>query len=79
MATTAKTLTPAQMHLLKLFAYNNSDEFAREIQDVLTRHFQEKLEKEVDRLWDEGVFSDEILDKWMDEDVHSNSWKSYAL
>jgi len=68
---TARTLTPAQLHLLKLFAFNDSDEFVREIQDVLTRHFQEKLDKEIDRLWEEGVFSDEILDKWMEEDFHA--------
>ena len=27
------------MHLLKLFAFNNSEEYAREIQMVLTQHF----------------------------------------
>ena len=31
------TLNPTQMHLLKLFAFNNSEEYAREIQMVLTR------------------------------------------
>ena len=73
MATTAKTLTPTQMHLLNLFAFDNSDEFANEVRTVLTNHFQAKLEKEVDRLWEEGVFSDEILDKWMEEDFHAKN------
>ena len=38
------------MHLLKLFAFNNSEEYAREIQEVLTRHFQSRLDAEADRL-----------------------------
>lgn len=45
-------LTPTQMHLLKLFSFNNSEEYAREIQTVLTRHFHERLDAESDRLWD---------------------------
>lgn len=68
---TAKTLTPAQLHLLKLFSIDDSDEFVHEIQDVLTRHFQKKLDAEVDRLWDEGILSDEILDRMMVEDFHA--------
>ena len=48
METTA--LNPTQMHLLKLFAFNNSEEYAREIQEVLTRHFQSRLDAEADRL-----------------------------
>ena len=48
METTA--LNPTQMHLLKLFAFNDSEEYAREIQEVLTRHFQSRLDAEADRL-----------------------------
>ena len=59
------------MHLLKTFSYDSREEYAREVQEVLTRHFQEKLDNEIDRLWEEGVFSDEILDKWMEEDFHA--------
>ncbi|MBR1395398.1 MAG: hypothetical protein IJ559_07055 [Prevotella sp.] len=70
---TAKTLTPAQLHLLKLFSIDGSDEFVQEIQEVLTRHFKAKLDKEIDRLWDEGILSDEILDKIAQEDLHAKN------
>ena len=56
-------LNPTQMHLLKLFSFNNSEEYAREIQTVLTRHFQERLDAESDRLWDEGILNQEKLDE----------------
>ena len=76
---TAKTLTPAQLHLLKLFSFDDSDEFVHEIQEVLTQHFQKKLEAETCRLWEEGIFSDEILDKMIEEDWHSPEFQERLL
>ena len=66
----ATTLTPTQMHLLKLFTFNNSEEYAREIQSVLTKHFQQQLDAEADKLWDEGVLNQERLDALRYEDFH---------
>ncbi len=64
-------LNPTQMHLLKLFAFNDSEEYAREIQTLLTRHFQSKLDEESDRLWDEGILNQEKLDEIRKEDLHA--------
>ena len=69
METTA--LNPTQMHLLKLFSFNNSEDYAREIQRVLTQHFQDRLDKESDRLWDEGILNQERLDEIRHMDLHS--------
>ena len=63
-------LNPTQMHLLKLFAFNNSEDFAREIQMVLMRYFQQKLDEESDRLWEEGVLNQEKLDEIRHLDIH---------
>ena len=67
----ATVLNPTQMHLLKLFSFNNSEEYAREIQTVLTRHFQAQLDVEADRLWDEGILNQERLDAIRQEDLHA--------
>lgn len=64
-------LNPTQMHLLKLFAFNNTEKYAREIQTVLTRHFQAQLDAEADRLWDEGILNQEKLDSIRKEDLHA--------
>ena len=64
-------LSPTQMHLLKLFAFNNSEEYAREIQSVLTQHFQNKLAEEADHLWEEGVLNQEVLDEIRQTDLHA--------
>jgi len=65
------TLNPTQLHLLKLFSFNNSEEYAHEVQDVLTKHFQEKLDAESDRLWDEGILNQEALNDIRHEDLHA--------
>lgn len=59
------------MHLLKLFSFNKSEDFAKEIQQVLTRYFQEKLDVETDRLWDKGILNQERLDEIRREDLHA--------
>jgi hypothetical protein len=66
----AVALNPTQMHLLKLFAFNNSEDYAHEVQMVLTRHFQSLLDKEADRLWDEGTLDQVQLDAIRQEDLH---------
>ena len=66
----ATILTPTQQHLLTLFSFNRSEAYAREVQEVLMRHFQEKLDKEADRLWDEGILDQQQLDKIRHEDLH---------
>ena len=48
-------LNSTQQYLLKLFSYDNSEEYAREVQAVLTKHFQQELDAESDKLWDDGV------------------------
>ena len=66
----ATTLTPTQQRLLKLFSFDSSEAYAREIQEVLTRHFQAKLDQESDRLWDEGILDQQRLDELRKEDLH---------
>ena len=64
-------LNPTQMHLLKLFAFNNSEDYAREIQMVLMRYFQQKLDEESDRLWEAGILNQERLDEIRHSDLHA--------
>lgn len=64
-------LNPTQLHLLKLFAFNNSEDYAREIQMVLTHYFQMKLDEESDRLWDAGILDQERLDEIRHTDLHA--------
>ena len=67
----AAVLTPTQQHLLKMFSFNNSEAYAREVQTVLTQHFQSRLDAEADKLWDEGILNQEKLDALRHEDLHA--------
>jgi hypothetical protein len=69
----SSTLNPTQKHLLKLFSFNNSESYAREIQKVLTQYFQSRLDEESDKLWDEGILDQARLDDLRSKDLHSNS------
>lgn len=66
----ATVFTPTQRHLLKLFSYNKGEDFVREVQYVLTQYFQDKLDCEADRLWDEGILDQQALDALRTEDFH---------
>ena len=67
----ATTLNPTQLHLLKLFSFNNSEAFAREVQMVLTRYFMQQLDEESDRLWDAGILNQAKLDEIRKTDLHA--------
>jgi len=65
-----QALNPTQLHLLKLFAVNDSEDYAREIKSVLMWHFQHKLDQEADRLWDNGTLNQQKLDELRHADLH---------
>ncbi len=66
----ARTLTPVQKDLLKLFAIDHSDSFAIEIKSVLNRYLLKKIDEESNRLWDEGILAKKRLDELRFEDLH---------
>lgn len=67
----ATAFNQTQIRLLKLFSHDNSQEFADEIEAVLMRHFQEKLDAESDALWDSGVLDEQRLNELKDLDIHA--------
>lgn len=66
----AATLNPVQQHLLKMFAFDSSEDNLREVKEVLTRHFSQKLDNCLDELWDAGVLDQEKLDNLRTTDLH---------
>lgn len=59
-----------QKELLKMFSFDHSDEFVMEIKKVLGDYLQKKIDKELDRLWDEGTLNQEKLDELRHQDLH---------
>ena len=52
-----------QQHLLKLFAFDGSEEKLLEVKEVLTKYFSQKLDKRLNELWDSGVLNQDKLDE----------------
>lgn len=65
----ATVFTPTQQHLLKMFAYDDSEERLCEVMDVLAKHFSQKLDKKLDELWSSGVLDQKMLDSLRGKDV----------
>lgn len=58
----ATVFNPVQQHLLKMFAYDGSEDRLKEVKKVLTRYFSQKLDERLDTLWNSGVLNQEKLD-----------------
>lgn len=52
-----------QEHLLRMFAFDGSEERLKEVKEVLTKHFSQKLDDRLNDLWDSGALNQEKLDE----------------
>ena len=65
----ATVFNPVQQHLLKMFAYDGSEERLSEVKEVLSRHFFQKLDESLDKAWKVGVLSQKRLDELRNVDA----------
>ncbi len=68
-------LNAVQLHLLKMFSKNMTDNELVEIKKLLSDYYFRKVEAEVDAFWEKKNFT---IDKWNEatRDVHLRSEKS---
>ena len=67
----ATVLNPVQQHLLKMFAFDGSEERLMEVKEVLTKYFSQKLDDRLNDLWDSGILNQEKLDELRKIDVRT--------
>ena len=67
----ATVLNPVQQHLLKMFAFDGSEERLMEVKEVLTKYFSQKLDDRLNELWDSGILNQEKLDVLRKIDVRT--------
>ena len=67
----ATVLNPVQQHLLKMFAFDGSEERLMEVKEVLTKYFYQKLDDRLNELWDSGILNQEKLDELRKIDVRT--------
>ena len=67
----ATVFNPIQLHLLKMFAYDSSEEHLKEIKDVLAKHFAKKVDDEMDALLNEGKINADVIEEWSKEHMRT--------
>ncbi|MBQ9665829.1 MAG: hypothetical protein IJ635_00790 [Bacteroidaceae bacterium] len=56
------TMNPAQMMVIESFAGASSEDEMKGLMKVLKKFYAERLNKELERLWDNGTLNQERLD-----------------
>ena len=70
-ATLTQPLNAAQIELLNSVAHINSEEDLRELKHALSLFFAKLADREFDRLWDEGVINEEVIEGWRHEHMRT--------
>ena len=52
----SELFNPVQLHLLKMFSYAKGERALEEIRKSLTAYFAQRVEEDMDKLWDEGLW-----------------------
>ena len=66
----ATVFNPIQLHLLRMFERNKSEEDLRELQTVIGDYYAKKLNDHLNKLWDEGILDQKRLDEINEMDLH---------
>ena len=68
-------LSNLQNELLKLYAYNVSDDQLREIRKMLADYFARKIDAEMDELWEANNWDEQTIESWKSEHMRSKTSK----
>jgi len=67
----ATPFTPFQIEMLELVSRVSSEAEMRDIRRTLGQYFAKRAEDALDRLWDEGVLSDNVMEEWKSEHMRT--------
>lgn len=64
-------LNQAQMDFLRLLAHFTTEEEVKELNDLVCEYYARKVDEEMDRLWDEGKWSQEKIEETLNEHLRT--------
>ncbi len=70
-ATLKQPFNAAQLELLGMLSCLKTDENLREMKHALSVFFAERADKEMDRLWQEGVINEQVIEGWKNEHMRT--------
>ena len=65
------TLHQAKMNLLRVVDGIKTVDEVQAIQQVLANYYAQKAQAELDRLWDEGVINERVIEQWGQEHMRT--------
>ena len=64
-------INPAQYELLNVLSCVNKDEDIAELKSVIVQFLNTRLQREIDRLWDDGTLTEEKTAAWSEEHMRT--------
>ena len=61
------TITPAQYEVLNMLSCLTQEEDVAALKNVIVQFLNSRLQKEIDRLWDNGDLTEEKVSEWSHE------------
>ncbi len=66
-----QAFTPFQVQMLEMTSRVRSESEMDDIRRMLANYFAQRAEDEIDKLWDEGVLNDEVMEQWKTEHMRT--------
>lgn len=68
---TITTLTPVQRHLVEMFTFCRSQQTVEDLKEILGTFYADKVQKEADRLWEEGILDENAINNILNEHLRT--------
>ena len=67
----SKPFTPFQIEMLEMVSRVSSETEMQDIRRLFGQYFAKRAEDALDRLWDEGVLNEGVLEEWKHEHMRT--------
>jgi len=67
----SKPFTPFQIEMLEMVSRVSSETEMQDIRRMLGQYFAKRAEDALDRLWDEGILDESVIEKWKHEHMRT--------
>lgn len=64
-------MSAGQLHILEMLARCSSPESLSALKKALCEFYANEAQKEADRLWDEGIISEQTIEEWKNEHMRT--------
>lgn len=67
----SKPFTPFQIEMLEMVSRISSEREMQDIRRMFGQYFAKRAEDALDRLWDEGVLDESVMEEWKNEHMRT--------